>query len=94
MGEAIREGTYANIQILAPFVEIDKAEIVRQGVKLGVDYLETYSCYKGAEKHCGRCGTCVERREAFLLAGVPDPTEYEHTDPLPPAPAASSSATA
>lgn len=86
MAEAIKFGTYAQIAILAPFIHVDKAAIVRRGVELGVDYVQTYSCYKGAAKHCGRCGTCVERREAFLIAGVPDPTEYEHTDPLPPAP--------
>lgn len=88
MGNAIREGTYERIEILAPFLDIDKAAIVLEGVKFGVDYKETYSCYKGGEIHCGRCGTCVERREAFLLAGFPDPTSYEHTDPLPPAPPA------
>ena len=86
MAEAIKEGTYAQIEILAPFMNEDKAQIVRHGVSLGIDYTQTYSCYNGREKHCGRCGTCVERREAFLLAGVADPTEYESTDPLPTAP--------
>ena len=53
-----------------------KADIVRLGADLGVDFSLTWSCYKGGEKHCGKCGTCMERREAFELAGVPDPTEY------------------
>lgn len=44
---------------------------------LGVDYSKTYSCYKGGEKHCGKCGTCVERKEALHDAGIEDPTEYE-----------------
>jgi 7-cyano-7-deazaguanine synthase len=51
-----------------------------------VDYARTWSCYKGGEIHCGRCGTCVERREAFLVAGLPDPTVYASNDPLPPKP--------
>jgi len=51
-----------------------------------VDFARTWSCYKGGEIHCGRCGTCVERREAFLVAGLPDPTIYASTDALPPKP--------
>lgn len=67
----------AGFRVLAPFVDIDKAEIVRRGVAAGVPFAETWSCYVGGEVHCGRCGTCVERREAFTLAGVDDPTPYE-----------------
>jgi 7-cyano-7-deazaguanine synthase len=85
-GNAMRLGTYAGIQLLRPFVHANKADIVRRGDELGVDYTRTWSCYVGGETHCGRCGTCVERREAFLLAGIPDPTNYLHTDPLPPKP--------
>jgi 7-cyano-7-deazaguanine synthase len=83
MGEAIRSGTYAGIRLLRPFIAIDKAGIVAEGARLGVDYGNTWSCYKGGALHCGRCGTCVERREAFSLAGVRDPTAYEAMDPLP-----------
>jgi len=61
----------------APFVDITKADIAALGGELGVPYEITWSCYKGEEVHCGRCGTCVERIEAFVLAGVKDPTEYE-----------------
>ena len=86
MGEAIRLGTYAGIALLRPFIQADKAGIARQGAELGVDFARTWSCYVGGAIHCGRCGTCVERREAFLRAGLADPTEYEHTDPLPPPP--------
>ncbi len=86
MAAAMREGTYAKIELITPFLALDKAAIVQAGAQLGLDYRQTWSCYKGHALHCGRCGTCVERREAFLLAGVPDPTEYEHTDPLPAAP--------
>lgn len=64
-------------RVVAPFIQVPKDEIVRIGSKLGVPYEKTWSCYKGGEKHCGKCGTCVERKEAFELAGVQDPTEYE-----------------
>ena len=64
------------VELSAPFIGIDKAEIVRQGAVLSVPFADTWSCYRGGEIHCGRCGTCVERREAFALAGVDDPTAY------------------
>lgn len=64
-------------QLLAPFVAWSKAEIVWRGHELGVPFAGTWSCYKGGAVHCGTCGTCVERREAFELAGVADPTEYQ-----------------
>jgi 7-cyano-7-deazaguanine synthase len=76
MGRAMEEGTYAKIHLLRPFIGIDKAEIVRRGAAMGVDFSRTWSCYKGGEVHCGTCGTCVERREAFARAGVADPTVY------------------
>lgn len=63
--------------IIAPFVHHDKAYIAREGTAIGVPWQNTWSCYKGGDLHCGRCGTCVERAEAFHLAGVPDPTVYE-----------------
>jgi 7-cyano-7-deazaguanine synthase len=70
----------ADVLLQAPFVQLSKADIVRQGARLGVPFAETWSCYRGGERHCGRCGTCVERREAFMLAGVDDPTAYEDPD--------------
>lgn len=76
MSKAIAEGTYAGITIEAPYTNITKTDIARRGAALGVDYSHTYSCYKGGEHHCGRCGTCTERRQAFAEAGVPDPTDY------------------
>ncbi len=76
MARAMEEGTYARIRLLRPFVAFDKAAIARRGAALGVDFAHTWSCYKGGEVHCGTCGTCVERREAFALAGVADPTVY------------------
>jgi 7-cyano-7-deazaguanine synthase len=63
-------------EVRAPFLLVGKDEIVRQGAALGVPFEETWSCYVGGELHCGRCGTCVERIEAFALAGVTDPTAY------------------
>ena len=86
MSETMRLGTYAGVQLLRPFIAITKGGIVAVGAKLGVDFARTWSCYKGAAEHCGRCGTCVERREAFLEAGIVDPTSYANRDPLPAAP--------
>jgi len=87
MAEAMRLGTYAGIQLVRPFIAAKKSDIVSIGHKLGVDFSHTWSCYVGGPVHCGECGTCIERREAFLLAGVPDPTVYAHQGPLPPRPA-------
>lgn len=86
LARSIREGTYARIELLRPFVSINKAAIVRRGADLGIDFARTWSCYKGGEIHCGTCGTCVERREAFLLAGISDPTIYAATPPPPQKP--------
>ena len=76
MSAAISAGTYANIFIDAPYTSISKADIARKGVALGIDYAQTWSCYKGLEKHCGKCGTCIERKEALAAAGITDNTEY------------------
>ena len=76
MGRAIQLGTYAELEIIDPFIDSGKGDIVAMGTAMGVDYSHTYSCYKGGEKHCGRCGTCRERKQAFIEAGVADPTEY------------------
>jgi len=88
MEGAMRHGTYAGIVLLRPFIGLTKAQIAAEGARLGVDYARTWSCYQGGRIHCGRCGTCVERREAFLLAGLSDPTVYASLDPLPPKPRA------
>ena len=71
---------YASIALLTPYVNQPKSAIVVDGARSGTPFVQTWSCYKGGEKHCGRCGTCVERREAFDLAGITDPTEYEDPD--------------
>ena len=74
MDKAIQAGTYEGIRVVSPYCDITKRDIALRGKAIGLDYSLTYSCYKGGEKHCGKCGTCVERKEA--LAGF-DPTEYE-----------------
>lgn len=78
MSKAISAGTYDGITVFAPFTQLDKAEIARHGKRLGIDYRQTYSCYKGGEKHCGVCGTCRERKAALAEAGIEDLTEYEN----------------
>ena len=77
MGKAMEAGTYEHISIDARFTDISKTDIALIGKRLGIDYAKTYSCYKGGEKHCGKCGTCVERKEALRNAGIEDTTEYE-----------------
>lgn len=86
MGEAMRLGTYAEVQLLRPFIALTKGKIAAEGAQLGVDFARTWSCYKGGSVHCGKCGTCVERREAFLHAGLVDPTIYASTETLPARP--------
>lgn len=78
MDKATSAGTFVDVRVEAPYTNISKTDIVRRGTALGIDYAKTWSCYKGSEIHCGKCGTCVERKEAFADAGVKDPTEYEN----------------
>ena len=77
MSAAAKAGTYADVEVLTPYTNITKTDIARIGKRLGIDYTETWSCYKGGEKHCGKCGTCRERKEALRDAGIEDKTEYE-----------------
>jgi 7-cyano-7-deazaguanine synthase len=74
---AINYATEGKVQIFAPFTGVTKADIVKRGVELGVPFELTWTCYKGGDLACGRCGTCVERLEAFEIAGAVDPLEYE-----------------
>lgn len=76
MARAIAEGTYEGISLKAPYTYLTKADIALRGKRLGIDYATTYSCYKGLEHHCGRCGTCIERRHALADAGIEDTTIY------------------
>lgn len=81
MARAIALADWHHVSLHCPFLHLDKAGIVRVGADLGVDFRATWSCYAGGNLHCGLCGTCVERREAFAQAGIVDPTEYEATSP-------------
>ena len=70
-------GTFNGVRLVAPYTNLTKGQIAARGRELGIDYAETWSCYRGGEHHCGRCGTCVERKEALREAGIEDPTVYE-----------------
>ncbi len=73
---AAHAGTYNGVHLLSPYCHMTKSQIAARGRELGINYAETWSCYKGGDKHCGRCGTCIERKEALAEAGIPDPTDY------------------
>lgn len=77
MDAAVEAGTFARVRVVAPYTNISKADIARRGGALGIDYIETWSCYKGGDVHCGTCGTCVERKEALREAGIEDNTTYQ-----------------
>ena len=77
MNKAVNAGTWNGVQLLTPYTMLTKADIAAHGKALGIDYSETWSCYKGGEHHCGVCGTCRERIEALQLAGIEDKTVYE-----------------
>ena len=76
LDEALQLADWHKLSLHRPFVELTKSDIVKLGSELEVPFGRTWSCYRGEELHCGRCGTCMERREAFNLAGVTDPTQY------------------
>jgi 7-cyano-7-deazaguanine synthase len=76
MDHALGLADWHKINLYCPYITLTKAQIVARGGELGVDLAATWSCYEGGDQHCGQCGTCYERREAFQLAGVPDPTRY------------------
>ncbi|MBI3468657.1 MAG: 7-cyano-7-deazaguanine synthase QueC [Planctomycetes bacterium] len=76
MDHALGLADWHRITLHCPYITLTKAQVVARGALLGVDFAATWSCYEGGDLHCGRCGTCYERREAFQLAGVPDPTRY------------------
>ena len=77
MSEAMTKGTYEGVEIFAPYTNITKTDIAKRGKAIGLNYAETWSCYKGGDVHCGKCGTCVERKEALEGAGIEDNTIYE-----------------
>lgn len=77
MNRAASLADWHEVKLIRPFIDLSKGDIAKRAVELGVPVGQTWSCYKGGNIHCGLCGTCVERREAFELAGVSDPTPYE-----------------
>jgi len=81
MATAIGLCDWNKVELIRPFVDWTKADIVRRGAELDLPFAMTWSCYKGGKLHCGRCGTCIERREAFDLANIPDPTPYRQDAP-------------
>lgn len=74
--ETVRLGNYTSAEVVTPFINVSKAAIVSLGLSLGVDFNHTHTCYEGNFIACGRCGTCVERLEAFALCGAEDPLDY------------------
>ena len=76
MEKSLKLADWNEIKLYRPFVNLTKEELVRRGLELGVPFEKTWSCYAGGNLHCGKCGTCVERKEAFELVGIPDPTDY------------------
>ena len=75
--QALKLCDWNTISLYRPFIQLSKQDLVRKGNELGVPFEKTWSCYAGNDKHCGKCGTCVERKEAFELVGLLDPTEYK-----------------
>ena len=73
MNQAIYEGSGHQLKIEAPFIGLTKADVVACGLRIGVPYELTWSCYEGGEKPCGKCGTCIDRMKAFEANGVKDP---------------------
>lgn len=78
MSAAMKAGTYEGIEVFAPYTGLSKADIAAAGAALGIDYSRTYSCYRGGNLHCGKCATCLERKQALAQAGIHDTTIYEH----------------
>ena len=69
-------GLLGDVELRVPYIDLSKAEVIRRGIDLGVDYDTTYSCLLGYPVHCGRCPQCVKRREAFRAAGLAEPTGF------------------
>lgn len=77
LGKAINIGTYGKISLYAPLINMNKTQVVAKGLELNTPYFLTWSCYKGGDKQCGKCATCIDRRNAFKNNGVDDPVKYE-----------------
>lgn len=77
MDKVCQIANYEPIEVRAPFLHKNKIQILAEGIKMGLDYSETWTCYNGREKACGKCGSCQERLEAFALNNIQDPLNYE-----------------
>lgn len=81
MNLSLRLGTidsrHEELELIAPFINMTKLEIVKLGYTLNVPFAKTWSCYDGKEVHCGKCGTCLQRKDAFIIADISDPTIYK-----------------
>ncbi len=77
INKAIYLGSDKCLKVVAPFIDLTKKDVVKIGNELNVPFELTWSCYEGKEKPCGKCGTCIDRKRAFLLNGLVDPLEYE-----------------
>lgn len=77
LGQALALCDWKQVVLYTPFVPKTKADLVKLGHEMGVDFAHTWTCYKGGDQACGKCGTCVERLEAFAKAGIEDPIVYE-----------------
>jgi len=82
METALGLADWEKLSLHRPFVHLIKTDLVKKGAELGAPLHLTWSCYAGREIHCGKCGTCVERKEAFALAKIADPTDYENSTPV------------
>ncbi|AYA62604.1 7-cyano-7-deazaguanine synthase QueC [Alteromonas sp. RKMC-009] len=77
MDKASSVANFQPVKVVAPYLQSDKVGILKDGLKMGLDYSKTWTCYKGLEKACGKCGSCVERLEAFEANKKPDPLTYQ-----------------
>ena len=77
MNDVCQIANYEAVEIFSPYLEVSKTEILTDGLKMGLDYSNTWTCYNGREKACGKCGSCVERLEAFSENQMSDPLDYE-----------------
>jgi len=77
MDDVCRIANYDAVEIFSPYLNNTKIDILTDGLKMGLDYSQTWTCYNGRDKACGKCGACQERLEAFALNNVTDPIEYE-----------------
>lgn len=77
MNQVCKIANYQSVEVRAPFLKVSKIEILKQGLSMGLDYANTWTCYNGREKACGKCGACQERLEAFNMNKATDPLDYE-----------------